>query len=71
MTAITITDLTNAKLDVDHIAEIATSTALTATDRMGGVKSTLAAAIDSIKAFNSRGAWAATTSPTTSSSPNC
>ena len=61
MTAITINDLTNAKLDVDHIAEVTNSTALTATDRLGNVKSTLAAAIDSIKAFNNRGAWTATT----------
>ncbi len=61
MTAITIADLTNAKTDVDHIAAIATSTALTATDRIGGVKSTLSAAIDSIKSFNNRGAWVTAT----------
>ena len=42
MTAITITDLNNAKLDVDHIAAIATSTSPTATDRLGGVKKTIA-----------------------------
>ena len=61
MTAITIADLTNAKLDADHIAAIATSTAATATDRLGQIKSTLAAAIDSIKSFTDRGAWAALT----------
>jgi len=61
MTAITIADLTNAKSDVDHIAEISTSTNATATDRLGHVKSTMQGAVDSIKSFNSRGAWAATT----------
>ncbi|MHB8947562.1 MAG: tail fiber domain-containing protein [Rhodoferax sp.] len=61
MTAITIADLTNAKLDVDHIAAIATSVELTATDRLGHIKSTVAAAIDSIKSFTDRGAWAAVT----------
>ena len=61
MTAISITDLNNAKLDVDHIAAVANSTALTVTDRIGNQKSTLSAAIDTIKAFNSRGAWVAAT----------
>lgn len=61
MTSITITDLTNAKADVDHIAAVATSLALTATDRLGGVKSTLSAAIDSIKTFTNRGAWVTAT----------
>ena len=46
MTAITITDLNNAKLDVDHIAELATSAALTATDRLGNTKRTMAGALD-------------------------
>lgn len=41
MVALTITDLNNAKADVDHIATIATSTALTATDRLGRVKKTI------------------------------
>jgi hypothetical protein len=41
MPAITLPDLNNAKLDVDHIADIATSTALTATDRLGQTKRTL------------------------------
>lgn len=45
MPAITIADLSNAKLDVDHIAEIATSSALTATDRAGNVKRTIAGAL--------------------------
>lgn len=42
MPAITVTDLNNAKTDVDHIAAVATSTAATATDRLGGVKKTMA-----------------------------
>lgn len=42
MSAITVTDLNNAKLDVDHIAAIATSSSLTATDRLGGTKNTIA-----------------------------
>ena len=41
MPAITITDLNNAKLDVDHIAEIATSTSNTSTDRLGATKNTI------------------------------
>lgn len=45
MTAITITDLNNAKRDVDHIAELATSVALTATDRLGNVKRTMSGAL--------------------------
>jgi len=49
MPAITIADLTNAKLDVDHIAAIATSTAPTATDRLGGVKNTMAGSIVAIE----------------------
>lgn len=44
MPALTITDLTNAKQDVDHIAEVATSTSPTATDRLGNVKRTMAGA---------------------------
>ena len=42
MPAITITDLENAKTDVDHLAAIANSTELTATDRLGRQKRTLA-----------------------------
>ena len=61
MPSITITDLTNAKLDVDHIAEVATSTASTAADRLGNIKDTIKGAVDSLKAYNSRGAWAAST----------
>jgi len=45
MPAITITDLNNAKSDVDHIAALATSPALTATDRLGNVKKTMAGAL--------------------------
>jgi hypothetical protein len=42
MSAITITDLNNAKTDVDHIAAVANSAALEATDRLGLPKRTLA-----------------------------
>nr|WP_315471769.1 SGNH/GDSL hydrolase family protein [uncultured Rhodoferax sp.] len=45
MTAITLQDLSNAKLDVDHIADLATSSALTAVDRKGNVKRTVAGAL--------------------------
>ena len=41
MTQITVTDLNNAKLDVDTIAGIANSTAETITDRLGGTRRTL------------------------------
>ena len=41
MTQITVTDLNNAKLDVDTIANIANSTAETITDRLGGTRRTL------------------------------
>lgn len=61
MAAITINDLNNAKLDVEHIAEIATSPEATATDRLGNVKDTVKGAVDTIKSINSRGAWAAAT----------
>lgn len=43
MPAINIADLNNAKQDVDHLAAIATSTDLAATDRFGRTKRTLAA----------------------------
>jgi hypothetical protein len=42
MPVISLVDLANAKLDVDHIASLATSAALTATDRLGNVKMTWA-----------------------------
>lgn len=41
MTQITVTDLNNAKLDVDTIASIANSTATNVTDRLGGTRRTL------------------------------
>ncbi len=41
MTQITVTDLNNAKLDVDTIANIANSTATSVTDRLGGTRRTL------------------------------
>jgi hypothetical protein len=61
MPSINITDLNNAKLDVDHIAELATSTGNTATDRLGNSKPTVKAAINTLAAFKSRGAFAAST----------
>lgn len=61
MTAIGITDLNNAKLDVDHIAEISNSTALTATNRYGSATTTVAGAIFRMLNFVDRGAWAAIT----------
>ena len=48
MSSINLVDLANAKLDVDHIAEIATSLEPTATDRNGNVKATMAAASNAI-----------------------
>lgn len=50
MPAITIPDLINAKLDVDHMGAVATSAALTATDRLGNTKSTLAGLIAGLNA---------------------
>ena len=41
MTQITVTDLNNAKLDVDTIAGIANSTAETVTDRLGATRRTI------------------------------
>lgn len=61
MTAITIEDLDNAKIDVDHIAEIANSTSQTATDRMGHNKLTVTGAMQRLVTINFRGAWAAAT----------
>jgi hypothetical protein len=62
MPSITITDLQNAKLDVDHIAEIVTSPDATATDRLGVVKNTLAGSLAIMASFNERGAWVSGTS---------
>ena len=45
---VTATQLVNAGTDTDHIAEIATSTGLTATDRLGNAKQTLQGALLSI-----------------------
>lgn len=58
MPALTITDLSNGKKDLDHIQEVATSKNPTAIDRLGREKPTLQGAIDSIKSVNPRGAWA-------------
>jgi hypothetical protein len=61
MPALNIKDLNNGKQDLDHIAEVATSANPTATDRFGKVKLTIRGAINSLKAFNHRGAFAAGT----------
>lgn len=50
MQSITITDLRNGKQDVDHIAAIATSTAPTATDRLGATKQTMKGILDDLNA---------------------
>jgi hypothetical protein len=59
MPALNIDDLNNGKKDLDHIAEVATSEKLTATDRLGRIKSTLLGAIYSLKAFNPKGEFVA------------
>lgn len=61
MPAITSLDLSNAKLDVDHIAAIATSLETRATDRLGHSKLTMTGAIASISAITNRGTWTAST----------
>ena len=48
MSAITTTDLNNAQLDVQHIAALATSPALTAVDRMGNTKKTMTGVLASM-----------------------
>jgi hypothetical protein len=50
MPAVTTADLNNAKLDVDHIAAIATSPAPTATDRLGQEKQTLSGLLADLNA---------------------
>lgn len=62
MPAITSLDLSNAKLDVDHIAAIATSLQPTATDRLGHTKDTISGAVYKIAAFTNKGVWSASTS---------
>ncbi|MFS2023878.1 tail fiber domain-containing protein [Massilia sp. CT11-137] len=57
MPALNINDLNNGKKDLDHIGEVATSEAETATDRLGRIKLTVRGAINSLKAFNVRGAF--------------
>jgi hypothetical protein len=59
MPAITINDLNNAKTDVDHIAEIANSVEIEATDRLGHIKDTISGAVYKITTFTNRGAWVA------------
>lgn len=61
MPAITIPDLNRAKQDVDHIADVATSLVLTVTDRLGNIKQTVRGAVNTLAAFNARGAFAGAT----------
>lgn len=61
MPALNINDLNNGKLDLDHMADVATSVNTTATDRLGHTKLTVKGAIDTLKAFNVRGAFASGT----------
>ncbi len=61
MPAITIADLDNAKADVDFIASLATSPAMSVADRFGTSHDTVANAIYKISTFNNRGAWASAT----------
>lgn len=61
MTYLSLTDLENGKQDVDHISEVATSLALTATDRLGTTKQTVSGAIARIAAFNIIGPWTTAT----------
>lgn len=61
MPAITSLDLSNAKLDVDHIADIATSLQFTATDRLGHIKDTISGAVYKISSFTNKGVWAPST----------
>lgn len=58
----TIEQLNNVELDAKHIADIATSTLLTAVDRKGNIKKTMVGAIASISAINNRGDWQPATS---------
>lgn len=57
MSAIKIADLNNAKTDVDHIAAVANSQALTTATRLGRTVRTREGAIASIAAIISRGDW--------------
>lgn len=57
MPALTIADLDNGKRDVDLIAEVATSEAPTAVDRLGHTKMTVAGAMATLVGFNYRGQW--------------
>lgn len=69
MPAINLNDLNNAKLDVDHIAAIATSPLSAVTDRLGNTKRTVAGVIDaghmalSVEVFASAPAGIAATAP--------
>ena len=58
MPAITLADLNNATIDAAYVAAVANSPTATATDRLGVTRPTLKGAIDTIRAFNNRGAWA-------------
>ncbi len=56
-----ISDLDNAKTDLDYIAEVATSPEYEATDRFGQTKPTLSGAIYKISGVVNRGAWVSAT----------
>lgn len=58
---LSINNLDNAAIDCNHIAEIATSTAATATDRMGNIKDTVKGAVAKLAGFTSRGLWVTAT----------
>lgn len=61
MAALNLKDLNNAKLDVDHIAAIATSEKVAVADRHGNTKYTVKGAINSLMAFNVRGGFSSGT----------
>lgn len=50
MPVVNVADLQNAKLDVDHIADLATSPAPTATDRLGQTKKTWSGIVEELEA---------------------
>ena len=62
MPALTFSDLSNAKVDIDFIGEVVLSSSSTAKDRMGNTKSTMAGAIATISSINPRGQWTSATS---------
>lgn len=55
MVALTIKNLENGKLDLDHVADLVNSSARVIKDRFGHDKMTMAGAIDTLRAFVPRG----------------